>query len=113
MDRRTYPRIDTDLPAEVQMFAGSSIDVRLINLSLGGMLVEGGKEVELLRPLVDGAPLELSLHFGLNQYPLHCHCRVVYQRRQSQGCIQLGLSLLSIDDRALALLQQYISEQLT
>ncbi|MDO6515047.1 PilZ domain-containing protein [Neptuniibacter sp. 2_MG-2023] len=67
MDRRTYPRIDTDLPAEVQMFAGSSIDVRLINLSLGGMLVEGGKEVELLRPLVDGAPLELSLHFGLNQ----------------------------------------------
>lgn len=111
-EKRLYPRINVRLPAELLGHDGNGIDVTLINLSVGGMLVEGGSEMLSLRPPVEGVPLELYLHFGLREKPVHCHCRVVYSRRQSQRCIHFGLSLLSIDNEGLDNLQTYINGQL-
>lgn len=111
-ERRIYPRVNTHLAAELETYTGNSIDVTLINLSVSGMLVQGGNEIASLTPPVEGAPLEVHLHFGLIDQAVHCHCRAVYVRRQSQECTQLGLSLLSIDRQALKCIQRYITQQL-
>ncbi|WP_286236940.1 PilZ domain-containing protein [Neptuniibacter halophilus] len=111
-ERRIHPRIHVQLPAELATREGESVDVSLINLSLGGMLVEGGPEMAGLKPPVIGAPLELYLHFGIDDQPLHCLCRVVYNQRQSQTCLRYGLSILSIDQQASQVLQGFIDRHL-
>lgn len=111
-ERRIYPRVNVAIPAELITQSSDSVEVMLINLSVGGMLVEGGEDMVAMKPPVEGAPLELYLHFGLEAQAVHCHCRVVYSRRQSQQCVQFGLSLLSIDHQALECLQTYINAQL-
>ncbi|WP_299182743.1 PilZ domain-containing protein [uncultured Neptuniibacter sp.] len=111
-ERRIYPRIHVKLPAELSSGDGQSVDVSLINLSLGGMLVEGGADLAELKPVITGAPLEVNLHFGLNDQPVHCLCRVVYKQRQSQRCLRYGLSVLSMDLQTQEQLQSYIEQQL-
>lgn len=110
-ERRIYPRVNVQIPAEAEDGRGDSADVTLINLSLGGVLIEGGADLLLLKAPVDGMPLELKLHFGLVDEAIHCHCRVVYNQRQSQQCIRLGLIILSIDQHAGELLQTFIEKQ--
>ncbi|WP_415885710.1 PilZ domain-containing protein [Neptuniibacter sp. QD37_6] len=111
-ERRIYPRINTDIPAELSTQDGVSVDVTLINISLGGMLVEGGPDMNQLKPPFVGAPLEIYVHFGLNNQPVHCLCRVVYNQRQSQHCMRYGLAILSIDDQAAESLQSFIKSKL-
>lgn len=111
-ERRLYPRLNVNIPAEVEVSSGEGADVNLINISLGGMLIEGDERLQALRPPVEGAPLELGLHFGLEEQPVHCRCRVVYQQRQSQCITRFGLCVLSIDQQAADLLQNYISARL-
>ncbi|EAR59785.1 PilZ domain-containing protein [Neptuniibacter caesariensis] len=111
-ERRIYPRLNVNIAAELSTREGETADVTLINLSLGGMLVEGGPEMAELKPPVQGAPLELYLHFGLADGPVHCLCRVVYNQRQSQRCLRYGLSILSVDHQASERLQAYIQQQL-
>ena len=112
-ERRIYPRVHTRIPAELSSSVGEMVDVTLINLSLGGMLVEGGAAMAALKAPIGGTPLEVNLHFGLKDQPLHCQCRVVYNQRQSQNCLRFGLAILSIDDQAKAVLQAYIQERLS
>lgn len=111
-ERRIYPRVNTSLVAELESYDGNCIDVTLLNLSVSGMLIEGGNEIASLKPPVEGTPLEVHLHFGLDDQAVHCHCRAVYMRRQSQEHTQLGLSVLSVDRQALKAIQQYITDKL-
>lgn len=111
-ERRIYPRVHVSIAAELSTREGETADVTLINLSLGGMLVEGGPALTTLKPPVEGAPLELYLHFGLGGEPVHCLCRVVYKQRQSQFCLRYGLSILSVDQKASERLQAYIQQHL-
>jgi hypothetical protein len=108
-ERRIFPRLHVDIPAEVEDGRGVSADVTLLNLSLSGLLIEGGSDLLQLQPVVAGLPLELKVHFGLEDQPLHCHCRVVYNQRQSQQCMRYGLIILSIDQNASDALQAYIN----
>lgn len=112
-ERRIYPRVNVDIAAELSSREGESVDVTLLNLSLGGVLVEGGADMAMLKPPVAGAPLELYLHFGLDGEPLHCHCRVVYSQRQSQRCMRYGLAILSIDHQAAERLQAHVNTLLS
>ncbi len=111
-ERRIYPRIHVELPAEVEANTGETADVTVLNLSVGGLLVEGGAELAGLKPPVEGVPLELKLHFGLDDEPLHCHCRVVYNQRLSQFKHRFGLTILSMDQPAIQHLQAFIESRL-
>ncbi len=107
-DRRIYPRVACDLPAELETVTGESLDVRIVNLSRGGFYVEGGAGlVEMQSPQGIG-PLEIWLHFGLPTSALHCHCRVVYKRRHAHDRVGLGLNLISTDHQALKHLEQFV-----
>ncbi len=116
VDMRLHPRAQVDLPAELEPFRGDCLDVRVIRLSLSGVLVEGNAELEALlgaRPgAASGTPLELNLHFGLEQESVHCHCRLIHSRRLEQGRFQVGMKILSIPNDSQGLLSRYIEAQM-
>lgn len=109
-ERRIYPRVHVEIPAEVEDGRGETANATLLNLSLGGLLLEGGGDLLELQSPVKGMPLELKVHFGLESEPVHCHCRVVYSQRQSQQCMRYGLIILSIDQHASDMLQAFIAK---
>lgn len=109
-ERRIYPRLHVEIPAEVEDGRGESADVTLLNISLSGLLIEGGADLLQLKSPAAGLPLELKVHFGIEDSPVHCHCRVVYAQRQSQQCMRYGLIILSIDQHASDQLHSFISQ---
>lgn len=115
-EMRLHPRVGVDLPAELEPFGGDCLDVRLINLSVGGVLIEGGEQLDQLldasRRLKTGAPVEVNLHFGLEAGPVHCHCRLIHMRRLAQDRYQMGMKILSVADDSLELLSRYVESRL-
>lgn len=113
VDRRIYPRVSVDLPAEIDFaLASRTLDARITNLSLSGFLIEGDSQLVDLNSVSGIGPIEFDLHFGLDQMPVHCRCRVVYKRREGQKRCSLGLSILSIPDEQKSRLASYISSRL-
>ncbi len=110
-ERRLHPRINTDLPGELEL-SGNTYDIRVVNLSLGGFLVEGGSELAQLQYPAEPAVMEVDLHFGLEDTPLHCRCRVVYKRRQSYSQIGLGLRILSLASAAEEAIREFVDDNL-
>jgi len=115
-EMRLHPRVVVELPAEVEAFGGDSLDVRLINLSAGGAMIEGCEQLEQLldaaRRLSSGSPVEVNLHFGLEEGAVHCHCRLVHMRRLAQTRYQMGMKFLSLADDSLDLLGRFIETRL-
>lgn len=116
VDMRLHPRVSVDLPAELEPFRGDCLDVRLVNLSLSGVLVEGSAELEALlgarKSPASDMPLELNLHFGLETQSIHCHCRMVHSRRLAENRFQVGMKILSIPTDSQGLLGRYIEARL-
>lgn len=108
---RMHPRMPVRLPAEVMFSDEDSVEVEVLNLSLGGLMVEsdeaGYRLVEKYKPRF---PIEVEIHFGLNQQPVHCHCRLVHVQRQKQNQYCLGFRVLSLNSQAQALITEAVSE---
>jgi len=111
-ERRIYPRIPCDLPAELEMTTGELTDVRIVNISQSGFYVEGDGSLAGLQPPEGLGATEVWLHFGLPVSALHCHCRIIYKRRHAHDQIGLGLHLVSTDEKALQQIQCYVGEHL-
>lgn len=115
-EMRVHPRVGVDLPAELEPFIGDSLDVRLINLSVGGALIEGSEQLEQLldasRKLESGTPVEVNLHFGLDEGPVHCHCRLIHMRRLAQSRYQLGMKILSLANDCQEMLGRFVESRL-
>lgn len=111
-ERRIYPRLHVEIPAEIEDGRGESTDVTLRDISVNGLLIEGGADLLQLKAPAAGLPLELKVHFSIEDSPVHCHCRVVYTQRQSQQCVRYGLIILSIDQHASDLLHTFISQSM-
>lgn len=109
-ERRLHPRVNTELPGELEV-AGATYDVVIVNLSAGGFLIEGSGDLLRLSPPAGLAALEVDLHFGLIDTPVHCRCRIVYKRRQSYDKGALGLHTLSISDEGLAVIRDFVEQQ--
>ncbi len=117
VEMRLHPRIGVDLPAELEPFLGDCLDVRLLNLSISGVLVEGNRQLEQLlearRGAMSGMPLELNLHFGLEEESIHCHCRLVHSRQLGQDQFHMGMKILSIADAYQRVLSHYVETRLS
>lgn len=111
-ERRIYPRVACNLPAELETSTGESIDVRIVNLSRGGFYVEGDASLVGLESPQGVGPIEIWLHFGLPTSALHCHCRVVYRRRHAHDHVGLGLNLISTDHQAIEQLDDFVGNNL-
>jgi hypothetical protein len=112
-ERRISPRVNCSLPAEIETSAGEMIDVNLVNISRSGFHVEGGEVLAGLQPPQGLGATEVWLHFGLGQGPLHCHCRIVYKRRNSHDSIGLGLHIVSTDPDSLTLIDRFVLDRLS
>ena len=111
-ERRIYPRIPCDLPAELEIATGELSDVRIVNISQNGFYVEGSTALAGLQPPAGPGSKEVWLHFGLAASALHCHCRIIYKRRNAHDLIGLGLHLVSTDEQALLQIQGYVGEHI-
>lgn len=108
-NRRLYPRLDTALSAQI-CHQGESFQVQVVNLSLGGLLVEG--ELIGLYPPGGQGVLELDLSFDIDGRRVDTRCRLVYKRRLSFKRMVLGLHMLTLSPRAGAEIEDYISRHL-
>jgi len=111
-ERRISPRVHCTLPAEIETSTGEMIDVQLVNISRSGFYVEGNEALASLQPPQGLGATEVWLHFGLEQAPIHCHCRIVYKRRNSHDSMGLGLHIVSTHPHSLSLIEQYVIERL-
>ncbi|WP_027856663.1 PilZ domain-containing protein [Marinobacterium jannaschii] len=111
-ERRIYPRLCVELPAELEKNDADTLDVTLLDISQGGFLLEGGTELMQVRQPATVGGAEFNLHFGLADSAIHCHCRMVHQRRVSQHRVQYGVSILSIDQQGFEILDRYIKRHL-
>lgn len=111
-EKRIYPRIPCDVGAELETTDGRMIDVRLINISRSGFYVEGSEELSDLQPPEGLGATEIWLHFGLTTSALHCHCRIIYKRRNAHDNIGLGLHIVSTDDQALHTIEHFVAQHL-
>ncbi len=110
-ERRFYPRVSVDIPAELDMaMLTETLDVRVTNLSLAGLMIEGDQRVYELKPPAGIGSVEIGLHFGIQGQPVHCHCRVVYKRRAGQNRCALGLAILSISESQKALIARLVDK---
>lgn len=98
VERRLHPRLNTDLGGEIHC-QGESFLVRVINLSLSGLVVEGEGPLAALFASGGAKTLELALRFSLEGQQIQGRCRVVYRRRLSINRVALGLNILSLDDQ--------------
>lgn len=110
-ERRIHPRVNVDLPATLSTVDGESLEVQLINLSINGLLLEGGQELLALKPGRDST-IEFSLHYQLNALKVNSLCRVVYRQRLSQRKHRLGVKILSMDQAAMTEVEQFINQSL-
>ncbi len=111
-ERRIYPRLGVELPAELEQNDAITLDVTLLDISQGGFLLEGSAELMQVRSPSGAGSAEFNLHFGLADSAIHCHCRIVHQRRISQHRVQCGVSILSIDQQGFDRLHGYIRRHL-
>jgi len=111
-ERRISPRVHCSLPAEIETSLGKMIDVELVNISRSGFYVEGDDALAGLQPPQGLGATEVWLHFGLEHSPIHCHCRIVYKRRNSHDCIGLGLHIVSTHPESLDLIERFVAARL-
>ncbi|GGO86830.1 hypothetical protein GCM10011348_38630 [Marinobacterium nitratireducens] len=115
-EMRLHPRVGVDMPAELEPYGSDSLDVRLVNLSVGGALIEGSEQLESLLNAVrhpeSGVPVEVNLHFGLEEGPVHCHCRLIHTRRLAQSRYQMGMKILSLASDCQDMLSRFVESRL-
>lgn len=103
---RLHPRMPVDLPAELVFSEEDSVDLTVLNISLGGVTAQGDagayQMVEKYKPHF---PIEVELHFGLVDQPVHCHCRLIHSQRLSQDLYRFGFKVLSLDLQTQHLIQ--------
>jgi len=110
-DRRLYPRITTDLGARVRL-GQDTLPVQMVNLSLGGFLIEGGGRLATLASSPATGTIEFSVSFELEEQELTSECRVVYKRRLSADKAALGLKIIGMNDAARAAIEAYVHKNL-
>jgi hypothetical protein len=111
-DRRLHPRVACDIAGEIHC-QGKRFPVQVINLSLGGFLVEGEGDLTGLSAPVDRGALELELRFALDGVDIEAECRVVYKRRLSINRVALGLNILALSDQAVTEIDAYVGRHLS
>lgn len=112
-DRRLVPRVSCNIAAEIVRLFGDTVDVQILDLSMSGCQIMGGQDLALLDARVSGAPLEFSLHFGLESCPIHAFCRVIYKRRETQSRFLMGLRWNSIEQHQHDILQRFIDTRIS
>lgn len=105
---RLHPRVPVEIPAEIVFPSGDSADITLLSLSLGGLTTEGdNRAFDLFEDTKPRFPIEVDMHFGLEDHPIRCHCRLIHTQRLRQNRYGFGFKLLSLDLND----QQYIREK--
>lgn len=107
-ERRLYTRIETRIITELINCMGQMVTAEIINLSEGGLLIEGDDQLAKLVNLQHGVPMDLSICFTLAGELIRCDGAVVYTRRLSQQSFQLGIEFSWLDGLCRRVLQEEV-----
>ena len=108
---RMHPRMPTKLPAEMILSEDVSVDVIILNLSVGGMLIEGSDQMfHAVQAHKPAFPIEVEIYFGLQALPVRSHCRLIHTVRKRQDLYQMGFKALSMDEQSSHLIRQTLDD---
>lgn len=110
-ERRRHTRALTDLKAAVTV-GGGSYPARVINLSMGGALLDLGAESPDI-PVARGGPVSLVIRCRGREQHLHAEARVVMWNTDLDGTPLLGVQFEPMGDEASEILEELMTEALT
>ena len=115
IDLRRQPRFDANLPGEAFSESGEHGPVRITNISLSGLRLEGSRQTvgalfanpNRLTQDTD-SHISLQVHFSVPTdsdllVPVKVHCRTVYTRRASEDTYQVGVKFETFEEGRVAL----------
>jgi hypothetical protein len=124
-DRRIYPRYETDIPVELTTAQGDVIAARMLDISLGGMMIGCDlRTAHEILPEDQRTPgqvvfVEVDVRCLLPRDPpqagagFEAHCKVAYSRRLAQNDFNIGLSYAGMSEDDQTRLERYIEARRT
>lgn len=118
MERRSFYRKSVDLPAELILSSGTRLEVRVRDVSGGGVQIQcDAFDSEAIAPggnCLDqsGRPIELLLLFAPSEKELNLSCRVIFVRRVSHDEYRIGLRYADMLQSDLVELEKLIQSEL-
>ncbi len=123
IDLRRHPRFETNFPGETFAESGQHLSVRITNVSVSGLRLEGSRQtVDALLAKFDRHTLDsdrhtsLEVHFSVptdsnNLVPVKAHCRIVYTRHAGEDIYQIGMNFVTFEEGRAAL-AEYLRDRL-
>lgn len=115
-ERRRYPRIRTQLAAEVLKPDGTVVQGTISDLSSTGVQVACSPE-EAKRFQTRGEQIEVRIRFGVpapgaDEAPVAAGCKLVFTRRVAADEFCVGLNFAELDDESFANLAAFMESRL-
>lgn len=120
LDRRLYPRIETDLPLTIFVADGAQHAGVICNVSRAGLQIGCDRWtathiVPGTFQAVPGDPLEIDIQFQLpvpGEPPcdVRTRCKVVGATRLAQNVYRVSVQYLDLDDRICEKLDKFVNE---
>lgn len=117
---RHYHRIAVELDGTITTGDGTEAPCRVTNLSRDGVMIPCDPDTlsRVIPNQESVAPhLAVPVHFDLclpdgNQSPVRCQCDIIYVRRVSRDCFNMGMSFSAFEEEGQQRLDDYINQQL-
>ena len=123
LDRRQYPRIDTDIPLTISMGNGEQHVGVVCNLSRAGLQIgcdrwTATRMVPATFSAVPADPVQIEIQFQIPAtdeaaFDIKTLCKVVGATRLSQNVYRVSVQYVDLDDNVFRKLDRFISASLT
>lgn len=111
-DSRLHPRVDTDFEVKVGIPGDASSGARIISMSVGGIAIQGGQELEHILSMDQADDKGVTGHlisFSMPGGELSEVCRLVHVRRLSQQRYEFGLKFINLNPQNVAVISSYVN----
>ncbi len=118
--RRRFVRVSVNLDAEIHIDDGSDFEVRVVDLSEGGLKISCNKAVAFsILPAEQQTPgpvydvdLDLLFEFPRDSgHKIGCRCQAVFFNRLAQNEFQFGLQFLQVSAENQRQIRDHVQEQ--
>lgn len=107
---RMHPRMPTELSASLKLPDGNGVDVTVRNISLGGVMLEGGDGLNEGIRQIHAFPVEVDLHFALQGKTVFGRYRLIHITRKRQDLFHAGFKALTMDETSSELIADLLTD---
>ncbi|SER03914.1 PilZ domain-containing protein [Amphritea atlantica] len=109
-DSRLHPRVDADFEVRVGI-PGDNTGARIINISLGGVAIQGSQALVQVLKNDNANPKGVSEHvvsFSMPDGELSEVCRLIHIRRLSQSRFEFGMKFVDLNPQDEQIIASYV-----